>query len=413
MIISNNKNAKTLSWLITSNIIKSLSQWILLVILIKFFTTEDVGYFTLGMAITAPIFMLSEMQMKSVLVVEPENGIDYYKTYLAIRFVSTALALIGLILYCIFFREVNWILLAVVIYKSVESLIDIQYGYYQKKDDMIWMSKIDICKTTFTISACFIVTVIFHDIGSSLISIIIVSALFYLANSMYIKHRLTSELTPISFRTAVGIIKKSLPLGISVLFVSYITNYPRIAIEGYCGPEMLAYFGAYSYLAIGVFQISAPIQTYLRQRLSSYFQNCDLKNFSKSIHLAIIAFISIGIGLIFLFFMMGDIIIKKIYNESYLPYKNVIFVLFTSQLLMAISGIYSTAVLSFNIYTKQAFISGGIFLVVLLISDSLIKNNGIFGGAYVSVIAAFISLSCYMFIYIKRIRKWEKTLINL
>ncbi len=412
MKISNNKNARTLSWLIFSNILKSLSQWALLIILIKFFTTEDVGYFTLGMAIAAPIFMLSEMQMKSVLVVEPENGTDFYKTYLVIRFVATALALIGLIIYCTVFREINWVLLAVVVYKSVESLIDIQYGYYQKKDDMIWMSQIDILKTILTIFACFIVTVFLHKIGSSLISIIIVSALFYLANSTYITHRLAGELAPVSFLTAVDIIKKSLPLGISVLFVSYITNYPRIAIEGHCGPEMLAYFGAYSYLAIGVFQISAPIQTYLRQRLSRYFQNCDLHKFSQSINIAIIGFIFIGITLFLIFLTMGDTIITILYNESYLPYKNIIFVLFFSQLLMAISGIYSTAVLSFNIYTKQAFISGGIFLVVLFISDALIKDNGIYGGAYVSVIAAFISLSCYVLIYIKRIREWKKTLIH-
>lgn len=405
-------NVKTLSWLMASNILKSLSQWGLLVILVKFFTTEDVGYFTLGMAIAAPIFMLSEMQMKSVLVVEPEDGKDYYNTYLAIRYIATAFAFAGLIIYCIFFREVNWILLAVIAYKSVESLIDIQYGYYQKKDDMIWMSKIDIFKTTITLMACFLVTVILHHVGSTLLSLIIASFLFYIANSVYIRRQLAKELEPPSFSVAIDVIKKSLPLGISVLFGSYITNYPRIAIEGHCGPEMLAYFGAYSYLAIGVFQISAPIQTYLRQRLSMYFQKSDIKRFIKNINFTFIAFLFIGFVLFGIFLLAGDIIILILYNESYLPYSNVIYILFFSQLLLALSGVFSIAVLSFNIYTKQAFISGAIFVIVLLVSDLMIERFGIYGGAYVSVIAAVISLSSYSFIYHKRIVRWKKNILH-
>ena len=79
-------------------------------------------------------------------------------------------------------------------------------------------------------------------------------------------------------------------------------------------------------------------------------------------------------------------------------------------MLMTISGIYSTAILSFNIYTKQAFISFFIFVFVILCSNCLIKNYGIYGGAYISIIAAVISLSIYAKIYYNKIKEWKKNI---
>ena len=94
-----NSSKRILLWLALSNIIKSLSQWGILVILVKFFSTEDVGGYTFGLAIAAPIFMLSDMQLKSVLVVEPVTEFDNFRVYQIIRFISTSIATGGLIIY--------------------------------------------------------------------------------------------------------------------------------------------------------------------------------------------------------------------------------------------------------------------------------------------------------------------------
>ena len=394
-------------WLALSNIIKSLSQWGILVILVKFFSTEDVGCYTFGLAIAAPIFMLSDMQLKSVLVVEPVTGFDNFRVYQIIRLLSTSIATGGLIIYCILYREINWIIIAVVIYKMMESLIDILYGYLQKRDRMVWMSKSDIAKTLLSVSTCFLLTVWLRNIVTSLLSIVFISMILYVVDYIYIRHQFLPKVDKVSFKMALGIIKKSLPLGISVLFTSYITNYPRITIEGICGPEMLAYFGSYSYFVIGIFQIQAPIQTFLRQRLSKNFHDSNIKEFKSKVDKAILVFLGIGVLFLIGFYSVGDVILRILYKESYVEYSDVIYYLIVSQLLMSISGIYATAVLSFNIYTKQAFISFGVFIIVLLCSKFLISNYGIYGGGYISLIAAIISVVCYMGIYLKRLNRWQ------
>lgn len=403
-----NHNYKTISWLVASNIIKSFAQWGILVILIKFFAAVDVGYFTLGLALSAPIFMLSEMQMKSVLVVEPEDGHDYFKTYLFIRFIATIFAVTTLVVYCVFFRDFNWILIAVILYKAIESLIDILYGYMQKKDDMISMSKIDISKTCLTIIFCLLSTLLLQKIFTTILSIIFVSSLFYFICFVYLKKYLIHKLERFSWIATKDIVKKSFPLGISVLFTSYITNYPRIVIESNCGAEMLAYFGAYSYLAIGVFQVNIPLQTYLRQRLSICFQKNNKQDFMSKIYKTICAFIFLGTVVFLAFYFIGDVIIKIIYEESYIEYKDVIYSLFLSQTFLCLSSVFAIAVLSFNIYSRQAVISFFILTVVVICSSFMINRFGIYGAGYISLIASLLSFVSYATLFYTRYVKWKE-----
>lgn len=399
-------NKETLSWLFMSNVVKSCAQWGILVILIKFFTTEDVGYFTLAMALAAPVFMLTDMQLKSVLIVEPFGENDNFRTYQLIRFITTSLATIGLILYCVFFRDVNIIILIIIIYKAVESSIDILYGYLQKCDKMVLMSKLDIFKTFAALALCFIFAVCTKRIALCLSALVVVSLIFYVINNYFINREATFKFNP-SIKEIIGIVKKSLPLGISVFFSSYIVNYPRIAIEGMYGPSFLAYFGAYSYLAIGVFQVYIPLQIFLRQRLSIAYQNNDKKDFINKIKKTIILLILYGIFTFSALYLFGDFVIQLIYDENYLEYSSVLLLLIIAQTIVSVWNIISIAVLSFNIYTKQAFISIGVLAAVILFTNPLIRSFGIYGGGYVSIMAAVLSLICYSSIFYKKIKTWK------
>ena len=336
-------NIKTLSWLTLSNILGSLSQWFLLIILVKFFSTTDVGYFTYGMALSAPIFMLSDMQLKSVLIVEPTGEKDNFRTYQLIRFLTTTIATLGLITYYIIFKEVNWIVLIVILYKASQSLTDILSGYLQKIDKMIWLSKLGICKTFSTLALTLFMTLAIREIETTLLSLVIVSLLFYFILNWQINKIVALRFSP-TLHEILDIIKKSIPLGISVFMGSYITNYPRLTIENLEGAEMLAYYGAYSYLAIGMFQIHIPIQVFLRQRLSKSYQNSNYKDFTRKVNFSIIGFVLLGILILSILFAFGHHIIRIIYNDSYNQYFDVLLWLIISQTILSVSLINSSIV---------------------------------------------------------------------
>ena len=400
---------QTVLWLIASNIVKAISQWGILVILVKFFSNTDVGYYNLGMALAAPVFSLSGMQLKSILVVEPSGEKDNFLTYFLVRHLTAFLATLGLILYCAFFREINWILVCVIVYKAVENLIDILYGYMQKEDKMIWMSKSEILKSISTALLCLMITILFKEINISQLSLVIVSLFFYFVNLVFTFRLLGKDYASITLKDIWSIILKGFPLGISVFLSSYITNYPRLAIEGQMGPEMLAYFGSFTYVAIGIFEVVTPVQTFLRQRLSKHYQRREVGAFKSKVNKTIIGVLLLGFLYYVVFFVLGSFLIKLLFNDSYNQYASVLYLLIGGQMLSSMSGVYSTAVLSFNVYTKQAFISAIVLVVVILLSNRLIVTLGFIGAGIIHVIAAALLLFFYGFIYYRKLCLWENS----
>lgn len=95
-------------------------------------------------------------------------------------------------------------------------------------------------------------------------------------------------------------------------------------------------------------------------------------------------------------------IINILYKPSYIEYSYVLVWLFLGQLLTCIAGFYSIAILSFNIYTKQIFITGLAFSIVFLTSKYIIQDFGLVGASIESIIAGAVSLFSYFVIYLKR-----------
>ena len=407
MTIGHNKT--TLVWLMTGNLVKSLTQWGLLVLLIKYYTTKEVGIFTYALALASPVFVLTNMQLKSLLVVEPQGETNYFRIYHAVRCMTSGLTFIGLMVYSIISSHLGWIVVGVFLYKVVESLIDIIYGYYQKNDMMIWMSKFDIAKTVIVLLACLITTIVLRKIEFTLLSLVITSAFFY-GIIYYDVNKLFYKQDSLCWTKIYEIVKKAFPLGVSICIASYMTNYPRLAMQHICGPEMLAYFGAYAYLVAGIFQINIPFHIFLRQRLSTSYQHSDIRDFRRKVNLSILFFIGMGAFLAIVFLLGGERIISILYNKEYAVYSDVLIVLIIAETINRISGILSTAVLSFNIYTKQAIISGFSFAVVVLLSGVMISKYGIWGGGYLCIVAALMLTGCYGYIYLKKLKAWRLSL---
>ena len=407
MTIGHNKT--TLIWLIIGNVIKSLTQWGLLVLLIKYYTTKEVGIFTYALALASPVFVLTNMQLKSLLVVEPSGETDNFKIYHAVRCMTSGLTFAGLMVYAIISSNLGGIVVGVFLYKVVESLIDIIYGYYQKKDMMIRMSKFDITKTVIVLLVCLLTTIVLRKIEFTLLSLVVASALFYVIIS-YDVNKVLSRQDSFCWTKVYDIIKKAFPLGISICIASYMTNYPRLALQNICGPEMLAYFGAYAYLVAGIFQINIPFHIFLRQRLSTSYQHSDIRDFRRKVNLSILFFIGMGAFLVVVFLLGGERIICFLYNKEYAVYSEVLILLIIAETINRVSGILSTAVLSFNIYTKQAIISGFSLAVVVLLSGVVISKYGIWGGGYVCIVAALMLTGCYSYIYLKKLKAWRLSL---
>ncbi len=101
-------------------------------------TPEVVGRFTLGMAITAPVYMFTNLNLRSVQATDARHEYQFGQ-YLALRLITilTALLIITIIVFTRGYRgELLGVVLLVGFTKAWESLSDLYYGQLQQHERM-------------------------------------------------------------------------------------------------------------------------------------------------------------------------------------------------------------------------------------------------------------------------------------
>jgi O-antigen/teichoic acid export membrane protein len=127
---------KNFTWTIAGNAIYAACQWGILISIAKLGTPAMVGQFALGLAVSAPIFMFTSLQLRAVLATDAR---DEYRLahYSALRILGTAAGLIliaGFLAVSHFRRDTAIVILLVSLAKAVETLSDIIYGFWQKHE---------------------------------------------------------------------------------------------------------------------------------------------------------------------------------------------------------------------------------------------------------------------------------------
>ena len=80
------------AWNLAGRIVYAASRALLLVLVAKLGTAQMVGQFALAFAVTTPVFVLADLDLRSVLATDTGGRLEFGH-YLGLRLVTTALAL--------------------------------------------------------------------------------------------------------------------------------------------------------------------------------------------------------------------------------------------------------------------------------------------------------------------------------
>jgi O-antigen/teichoic acid export membrane protein len=129
---------RNFSWTFTGNLVYAASQWGMLVVLAKLGSPEMVGQFTLGLAVTAPAIVFTNLQLRGIQATDAKG--DYvFSDYLGLRLIGTGLALLiiaGITLKAGYRWETSLVILAIALAKAFESIGDVFYGLIQQHERM-------------------------------------------------------------------------------------------------------------------------------------------------------------------------------------------------------------------------------------------------------------------------------------
>ena len=122
-------------WLIGGNFVFAFSQWVILILFARLTSQDNLGQYSLALAIAAPLFAISNLQLRPLYILDVNSQKKYaYSQFYYLRIIASFLALICCLIWGLASHLSFWVLLLVSLLKFFESYSDIIYAYYNAHD---------------------------------------------------------------------------------------------------------------------------------------------------------------------------------------------------------------------------------------------------------------------------------------
>lgn len=420
---------RNFSWTFAGNVVYAACQWGMLVVLAKFGSPEMVGQFTLGLAVTAPVVMFTNLQLRGVQATDARQQY-VFGDYLGLRLISTGLALliiVGITLIAGYRRETSLVILVVGLAKAFESISDVFYGLIQQHERMdriaiSMMIKGPISLLMFGIGVYLTHSVLWGAVGLAIAWGLVLIGYDIRSGALILNTysqepqvevtgypELAVALRP---RWQLKILGKltwlALPLGFVMMLISLNINIPRYFIERYLGERELGFFAAISYLLVLSGMLVSALGQSASPRLAKYYAVGN----STAFRTLLLKLVGIGALLggagVLVAVVAGREILTLIYRPDYAEYADLFVLLMVAT---AISDV--TSFLGYGMTAARYFrIQMPLFVLVTSTSAIacfwLVPSIGLRGAAIALLIAAIVQTVITLAIILHAIHRLEK-----
>jgi O-antigen/teichoic acid export membrane protein len=308
-------------------------QWLMLSVMAKLGNPTLVGQFAFALAVSAPVFMLTNLQLRGVQ--STDARCEYiFSDYVALRVISSSVAVLGILAACPFLkvtRDAVIVILLVALFKSLESLGDVVAGLMQKFEMLDAASIALLLRGGLSIGlfgACF---AIFRNLPLALLVWISVAASVIASYDFRVARKLAAFdggfRIRFNWKTLRSLTLISLPLGIVSAVTSFNTNIPRYTIEHVLSIRELGIFASVAYPVTAATIVSNSLGQSALARLSRLFAERRFKEFQKLV-LKLVAFgMTLAAVAVFVVFFWGDRLLTILYTPEYARQGNLFVIL--------------------------------------------------------------------------------------
>jgi O-antigen/teichoic acid export membrane protein len=392
---------RNFTWTAAASIIYAVSQWGIIAALAKLGSPEMVGQFALGLAITAPIALFFQLQLRGVLATDAANQFQF-TDYFNLRIITTTVALILSVLLSIvghYSNSTALVISLIALGKAFDAISDIYFGAFQRRERMDLISKGLIANG---ISSLILSAALVGITGS-----VVLGAIGYLGGSLlsFVAYVLPSarlerlddnmvrnpwvSVVPSSL---LRLFRLALPLGVVMLFVSLTVNVPRYFIERNLGVSEVGVFSALTYFTMATSTMVAALGQAVSPRLARYFACGDITAYISTMIKLVSVGIILGLSGLAAVLIAGGEILSAVYTEEYAQYADVLIILIIAGALGASGSFLGYGMTAARQFDVQAPLFVVVFLTSLIASITLIPLFGLVGAAWSAVAASLVQL---------------------
>jgi O-antigen/teichoic acid export membrane protein len=259
------------SWALTGNVVYWACQWGIILVLAKLGTTAQVGEYALGMAITAPVVLFANFQLRTLLASDVE-GRHSFSQYMSFRVVSlgAALLLVAAIVLGTQPPAYGVTILLIGAAQALDFTSDCYYGMMQKCGRMDRVSKSLMMKGPLSLTALWAAMYMTGNVAWGVAALVAgrLCVLLFHDSVLDFTRGAEDRSSAVPFRwdisAALPLMRTALPLGVISTIGALGANAPRYFIEAHSGSAELGIYSAIaSLMSAGSLAISSAGQSIL------------------------------------------------------------------------------------------------------------------------------------------------------
>ena len=334
----------TFTWALVGNFVYALCQWGMISGLARLGSSFAVGQFALALAITAPVFMLTNLFLRGIQATDARSEF-VFADYFTLRAMGTGagLVIVGGILVV---GRRDWATCGVVVFvalsKAVESFTDVIAGLLQKHERLDQVAISMMLKGICSVGAFSAVYVRWHSVVAASAALSVAWLTVFLSYDLRLARKILGKSAKYlnwDREALLRLARLALPVGIVMALVSFNANVPRYAVDRYRGSSELGIFAALAYLVVVVSLIANALGQSTIVRLSQSFAAGDTRRFSHLLkRMSLVGIVMAGMGMV-LASVFGRTALRLLYGAEYAGHLRLLLIL------VATSGV--TAVASF------------------------------------------------------------------
>jgi O-antigen/teichoic acid export membrane protein len=383
------------SWTLAGNVIYAACQFGMLSVLAKLGSPSIVGQYALGLAITAPVFMLTNLQLRGVQATDARHEFGF-ADYFTLRLISTLLGTLVILLIAAFAAydiTTKTVIVLVACAKAIETISDVIAGHLQKFERLDQVARalmirgavsVAIFAAVFWATRNLITTV--AALGLAWTAVIALYD-FRVVSRLLGRHRRFFRFSLDAQKTLLSI---SWPLGVVMTLVSLNVNIPRYILEHKLGTADLGIFASLAYLATSASIVITALGQSASARLSRMFADRQFDAFTSLIRKFVLFGSLLGIIGVPLGVLFGRQLISILFRAEYADHINVFLVMIATTSVVAVGSFLGYGVISARSFKMPVLVVGSSVATTAIVSHLLVPKFGLMGAAVALLIASAV-----------------------
>jgi len=373
-------------------------QWLMLSVMAKFGNPTVVGQFAFALALSAPVFMFTNLNLR---VVQSTDALNEYafSDYAALRLLGSLAALSAIGVTSFFLklpRAALVVVLLVALFKFLESFGDLVAGLMQKFEKLDRASIALLLRGSISIGVFAVVFAIWRSFPLSLLAWIVCCAVVIASYDFRVARKLASfsDGKPwLKWSRLRSLAAVSLPLGMVSTIMSFNTNIPRYTIQHVLSVADLGIFASIAYPVTAATIVSNSLGQSALARLSRLFAEGRIKEFNQLV-LKLVA-VGAGLGLLALIVVLacGNSLLAILYTPEYTTQGSLFALLALVAGLNCVGCFLTYALTAARQFRVQLPISTTCMLTTFLASTFLVPRFHLAGAALALLCSACVSIA--------------------